>query len=207
MLLASAQGLEAQRRRDSLPFSGRLPRAIGFHPNAFSLVRRAFLRYNNAGPKGGYAMNILVSACLMGACCRYDAEPAPDPRVLALAARHALIPVCPEIYGGLPIPRQPCELRGGRVVGRDGEDFTGAFERGAREALKLARASGCRYAVLKERSPSCGVGRIYDGSFSGRLIPGDGVTAALLRRNGVVVLTPEQADRCVELKGLNGGKA
>jgi len=140
-------------------------------------------------------MNILVSACLMGARCRYDAKPAEDARVLALAGRHTLIPACPEVYGGLPTPRQPSEIRDGRVYTKAGEDVTDAFKRGAQEALRFARAAGCRYAVLKERSPSCGAGRIYDGSFSGKLIPGDGVMAALLRANGVIVLTPDQLDQ------------
>jgi uncharacterized protein YbbK (DUF523 family) len=133
-------------------------------------------------------MNILVSACLLGVNCRYNGVPAPSPAVLALMERHTLIPVCPEQLGGLPTPREPSEHRAGRVVTKSGRDVTEEYGRGAQEALRLAQIFGCRYAILKERSPSCGHGRIYDGSFSGVLIPGSGAAAALLEQNGVTVL-------------------
>lgn len=142
-------------------------------------------------------MNILVSACLLGAYCRFDGQCIEDARVVALAGRHTLIPFCPEIYGGLPTPRLPGEMRGGRIYDKSGADVTEAYARGAQAALRFAKLAGCRYAVLKERSPSCGAGRIYDGSFSGKLIQGDGLTAALLRENGITVLTPEQLDEIV----------
>ena len=133
---------------------------------------------------------ILVSACLLGAACRYDGKGNGNEAVTALLQRDdiCLIPVCPEQLGGMPTPRIPSERRFDRVVNRAGEDVTGHFLRGAREALRLAKLYGCECAVLKERSPSCGCGRIYDGSFTGTLTDGDGVTAELLRENGITVV-------------------
>lgn len=136
---------------------------------------------------------ILVSACLLGTPCRYDGTGKPDKRILALAKTHTLVPVCPEQLGGLPTPRQPAERLGARVVTREGADVTEAFTRGAEETLRLARLLNCHIAILKAHSPSCGCGRIYDGSFSGALIDGDGMTAALLKKNGMTVYT-EQDD-------------
>lgn len=132
-------------------------------------------------------MTLLVSACLLGLPCRYDGAAKPAPQVLELMAEHRLIPVCPEQLGGLPTPRPPAECRDGRVISRAGRDVTAEYVRGAESALELARLFGCRGAILKERSPSCGCGYIYDGSFSGTLIPGDGVTARLLKAHGIPV--------------------
>lgn len=132
-------------------------------------------------------MRIFVSACLLGAACRYDGRSRANGAVLALAQRHELVPFCPEIYGGLPTPRTPAERRGDRVVTADGRDVTDCYRRGAEEALRLARSLGCACAVLKERSPSCGRGRIYDGTFTGTLTDGDGVTAARFRQAGIPV--------------------
>ena len=130
-------------------------------------------------------MKLLVSACLLGAACRYDGCAKPIPEVRHLAQRYDLIPVCPEIFGGLPTPRPPCELVGGSVLTRTGADMTAAYEKGAAETLKLARLLGCHAALLKDRSPSCGSGKIYDGSFSGTLKDGYGITAELLRRENI----------------------
>ncbi|MBS6955844.1 MAG: DUF523 domain-containing protein [Enterocloster asparagiformis] len=132
-------------------------------------------------------MNILVSACLLGVNCRYNGGGELAPGILELMERCHLVPVCPEIMGGLATPRTPAERRDGRVVTGDGQDVTGAYARGAEEAVRLAKLYRCRYALLKERSPSCGSGRIYDGTFTRKLIPGDGVTAARLRDEGVAV--------------------
>lgn len=140
-------------------------------------------------------MNILVSACLLGVNCRYNAVRAENEAVKALMERHTLIPVCPEQLGGLPTPRFPAERRGSGVFMDDGADVTASFAAGAAEALRIARLYGCEYAVLKERSPSCGSGFIYDGSFTGTLTPGDGVTAALLKANGVTVLGETGIDK------------
>lgn len=139
-------------------------------------------------------MTILVSACLLGCPCRYDGTAKADPRVLALMERHTLIPVCPEQLGGLPTPRLPSERREGGVFDRGGMDVTVQYRQGAEEVLRLARLYGCTHAVLKERSPSCGSGQIYDGSFSHVLVPGSGVAAELLAQNGITVLGESQAD-------------
>ena len=115
---------------------------------------------------------ILVSACLLGCACRYDGQSKPNPLVQELARRGLAVPVCPEQLGGLPTPRKPSERRGDRVVMSDGRDVTAEYRRGAEETLRLARLYGCTAAVLKERSPSCGCGRIYDGTFTGTLTDG-----------------------------------
>jgi len=138
-------------------------------------------------------MNILVSACLMGVCCRWDGDTnGPHPDIEALMQEHHLIPICPEIMGGLPTPRHPAERRGKIVATRNYTDVTEQYERGAEEALKLAHLYRCKYAILKERSPSCGSGKIYDGTFHGHLIRGDGVTAELLKSYGVTVIGESQ---------------
>lgn len=133
---------------------------------------------------------LLVSACLLGENCKYSGGNNYDPAVAALAARYELIPVCPEQLGGLPTPRAPSERVGDRVLTRDGTDVTDAFRLGAEKTLEIARINGVRRAVFRERSPSCGCGAVYDGTFSGTLVPGDGVAAALLRASGVEVTGP-----------------
>lgn len=148
-------------------------------------------------------MNILISSCLLGLDCRYCGGGCPDERIKRIAGRFDLVPVCPEQMGGLPTPRPPVELRNGRAVNCSGKDLTEAFQKGARETLKLAKLLGCRCAVLKSKSPSCGSGLIYDGTFSGTLTQGDGVTAGLLRRSGIFVLNEENAE--AELKQLSAG--
>ena len=132
-------------------------------------------------------MNVLVSACLMGFRCRYDGGAQRLECLDDLRERHVLIPVCPEVMGGLPTPRPPAERRGDRVVTEDGADLTAQYRKGAETALLLAEAAGCRAAILKANSPSCGCGQIYDGSFCHRKVPGDGVTAELLRAHGLAV--------------------
>ena len=112
---------------------------------------------------------ILISACLLGAACRYDGGSKPVLSVEALMGRYQLVPVCPEQLGGLPTPREPSERQGDLVVMKSGADVTAQYQRGAEQALHLARVFGCKKAVLKERSPSCGSGEIYDGTFSGKL--------------------------------------
>lgn len=136
--------------------------------------------------------SILVSACLLGASCRYDGKAKPVKKVIALKEKYNLIPVCAEIMGGLPTPRIPCEIKNGRAVNQNGEDKTAEYVRGAEEVLRLARLFGCDTAVLKSRSPSCGNGEIYDGSFSGRLISGDGICAELLKANGIKIFNETQ---------------
>lgn len=131
--------------------------------------------------------NILVSACLLGVSCRYDGKSKPNENVIALKDRYNLIPVCPEIMGGLPTPRKASEIQGSQVVMGDGKNVTKEYRKGAEEVLRLCRLFGCKRAVLKEKSPSCGCGKVYDGTFSGKLIDGNGITAKLLMENGIEV--------------------
>ena len=138
---------------------------------------------------------ILVSACLLGVCCRYDGASKPNADVIKLRERYVLIPICPEVDGGLPTPRTPSEQVGDKVMMSDGKDVTDNFVSGAEAALERAKAFSCSIAVLKARSPSCGSGMIYDGSFSGKLIEGEGVTAGLLKKNGITIYTEEELDK------------
>ena len=144
-------------------------------------------------------MKFLISACLLGCRCRYDGASKPLPQIAALAERHTLVPVCPEQLGGLPTPRPPSERRGDRVVTRAGGDVTAQYRRGAEEALRLCRLLGCEAALLKERSPSCGSREIYDGTFTGTLTEGDGVTAELLRAQGIPVYGESRAEGLLAL--------
>ena len=134
---------------------------------------------------------IIVSACLAGFNCRYDGVSKPCDKVVQMVAQGRAIPVCPEQMGGLPTPRISAERRGERVVRMDGVDVTAEFIHGAEECLKLAKLVGVRKAILKAKSPSCGCGYIYDGTFSHTLIPGDGVMAAIFKANGIEVETDE----------------
>lgn len=134
---------------------------------------------------------LLISACLTGENCKYNggSNALPAAELAALRELFELVPVCPERLGGLPTPRVPSERRGGRVVSREGADVTEAFRRGAEAALRIGRENGCRLALLKSNSPSCGSGRIYDGSFTGRLTDGDGVAAELLKQRNFEVFS------------------
>lgn len=135
---------------------------------------------------------LIVSACLAGFPCRYDGKKTINTAVQQLVKEGKAIPVCPEQLGGLPTPRLPAEMKAGKVINSDGNDVTEAFEKGAAVVLEIAKQYGCTDALLKARSPSCGKGRIYDGSFSGILIEGNGKTADLLMRNGITVTTEEE---------------
>lgn len=137
---------------------------------------------------------ILVSACLLGMCCRYDGRSCPNSAVTALSDRYELIPVCPEQLGGLPTPRTPSERVGDKVIMKDGTDVTCQYNKGAAEVLRLTELLDISIAVLKSRSPSCGKGQIYNGAFDGGLTEGNGVTADLLIRNGIRVFTEEETD-------------
>ena len=131
---------------------------------------------------------LLVSACLLGKPCRYDGASVPCAKLVGLAQTHAVVPVCPEQLGGLPTPRIPSEIQAdGRVLDREGVERTAAFQAGAAAAVALACERGCTHAILKANSPSCGSSTVYDGTFSGRIIAGEGIAAAALRRAGVFV--------------------
>ena len=133
----------------------------------------------------------MVSACLAGLHCRYDGRTNLKPEVAELVASGLAVPVCPEELGGLPTPRDPSERRGDSVMMADGTDVTAEFRSGAEAALYIAEEYGCSAAILKARSPSCGCGRIYDGSFSRTLVDGSGVFAELLQSRGFEVFTEE----------------
>ena len=134
--------------------------------------------------------NLLISACLLGVKCKYSggSNALPEETIEKLRTRYRLIPVCPETAGGLPTPRDPSERLGERVVSCRGADVTAQFKKGAEAALTLARRYGCTTALMKEHSPSCGSGLIYDGSFLGKLVKGDGCAAELLKAAGVSVV-------------------
>lgn len=139
--------------------------------------------------------NILVSACLLGIECRYFGDGKENAAVIQLLEKYHLIPVCPEQLGGMPTPRNPVELKDGRAYDAEGRDFTVQFEKGAQETLRIAELFGCRAAVMKSKSPSCGCGMIYDCTFSGKLVPGNGKAAELLLKNGVQVCTEQDLSK------------
>ena len=133
----------------------------------------------------------IVSACLAGINCRYNGGSKPNQKVIELVKKGEAIPVCPEQLAGLTTPRTPTEEKDGRIITKDGKDLTKEFQKGAQEALKIAKLSNCKEAILKSKSPTCGCGKIYDGSFSGNLINGDGVFTKLLKENNIKVITEE----------------
>lgn len=135
---------------------------------------------------------ILVSACLLGEPCRYDGASKAHAGVMRLAHRYELIPVCPERLGGLDTPRERAERQGDAVVTEEGRDVTLPYVIGAAEAARIARDAHCATAVLKAKSPSCGSGQIYDGTFTGTLVSGDGIAAELFKKMGIRVLTEEE---------------
>lgn len=139
-------------------------------------------------------MRILVSACLLGVSCRYDGHSMPDPKILALARGHTLIPLCPEQLGGLPTPRIPSEYDGQTVRNREGKDVTSEFRRGAEECVRLTKLLHVDLAILKDKSPSCGVGMRYSGRFDKILTQGDGMTAELLKKAGIPVISCSEID-------------
>ena len=133
-------------------------------------------------------MIIAVSACLLGENCKYNGSNNYHKRLAEFVKGHQVIPLCPEVLGGLLVPREPAEIVGGVVRCRNGTSVDAAFRTGAAAALEKAKAAGAELVILQSRSPSCGVGMIYDGSFSGNLTAGDGIFAALLKQNGIPVI-------------------
>jgi uncharacterized protein YbbK (DUF523 family) len=135
---------------------------------------------------------IIVSACLAGIECRYDGGAKPSLKVVDLVKQGKAIPVCPEQLGGLATPRIAAEKKGDQIIRQDGQDVTAEFLKGAEESLKIAKLAGCKKAILKSKSPSCGCGEIYDGTFSGDLVKGDGVFTELLKKNKIKTLTEDE---------------
>lgn len=136
---------------------------------------------------------ILVSACLLGYETRYDGKSMACQKVMDLAKDNVLIPVCPEQLGGLQTPRNPAERQDDKslILMNDGTDVSGQYRKGADIAVSIAQMDDVDYCILKANSPSCGCGRIYDGTFSGNKVPGDGVTAEALKKAGFRVITEE----------------
>jgi uncharacterized protein YbbK (DUF523 family) len=134
----------------------------------------------------------LCSACLLGINCRYNGETKTNRKVIELAKKEVLIPVCPEQLGGLATPREACEQKNNNVFTKTGKDLTTKFKNGANEVLRIAKLFGIKEAILKQRSPSCGCGKIYNGNFDGTIIEGNGVTAKLLKENGIKIISEEE---------------
>ena len=142
---------------------------------------------------------ILISACLVGDNVKYDGGNNKNPLIEKLLEKYELVPFCPEVEGGLPTPRHPSEQRGEQVVNDIDEDVTDEFNRGADLALNICLYLKIKKAILKERSPSCGVHSIYDGTFSHKVIPGSGVTATLLKRKGIEVYNEDEIPELLDL--------
>ena len=132
---------------------------------------------------------ILVSMCLLGINCKYNGGNNLSEEVLEYIKDKEVYPICPEIMGGLKTPRNPSEIQGNKVINNIGEDVTQQYLKGAEEALKIAKLFNIKKAILKAKSPSCGNGKIYDGTFTSTLIEGDGITTKLLKENGIEVIT------------------
>ena len=150
----------------------------------------------------GKKPKLLVSACLLGKNCKYNGGNNKNADVIALKEHFDIVEVCRECFGGLKIPRVPNEIINGRAVSKNGEDFTKEYVDGAEKTLYIAQESGAVYALLKERSPSCGKGVIYDGTFSGRLVPGNGITADLLLKNGYRIFGESETDKLLDEAGI-----
>ena len=140
---------------------------------------------------------VLISACLAGINCKFNGENnLLDSGILdEISKKYHLLFICPEVFGGLSTPREPAEIKGGLVVTKTAKDVSENFKFGAEICLKIAKLNGCKKAILKARSPSCGSGQIYDGSFSKKLVFGDGVAAKLLKENGILVFSEDEIGR------------
>lgn len=132
---------------------------------------------------------ILISACLIGDKTKYDGKSNYHPLVKQLLEKYELVPFCPEVEGGLPTPRQPSEIIKDKVMNKEGKDVTRNFKDGASKALMICQYLGIKMAILKEGSPSCGLNQVYDGTFTGKKIKGSGITAQLLIKNGIKVIS------------------
>ena len=142
---------------------------------------------------------VIVSACLLGENCKYSGGNNYNPDVARLTDKFELIPVCPEVFGGLDPPRPPSEIVGDRVISKTGDDVTCQYHDGAEKTLYIARENNCPVALLKERSPSCGCSKIYDGTFSGTLVDGNGITAQLLLDNDIAVFGESNINKLIDL--------
>lgn len=184
------------------------------HSSLNTMLRNGYVIIKTAEKYGGLCRHILykkkeavrpkllVSACLLGISCRYNEKWELNEELVRLMQDADLIPVCPESIGGLSTPRVPAERVGEQVITKTGVDVTREYCKGAAIALHLAKLYGCRCAVLKERSPSCGSGMIYDGTYTGKLVPGDGVAAELLKKHGIQVFGESKIGSCRRFLGI-----
>ena len=136
-------------------------------------------------------MKIMVSACLLGDNVKYDGTNNKNDELIEFLKYYEVIKVCPECFGGLPIPRSPAEINNEKVINKERIDVTNEFRLGANKTLEIAKKNGIKIAILKKNSPSCGSNKIYDGTFTHTLIDGDGITARLLKENGIIVLNED----------------
>lgn len=143
-------------------------------------------------------MKYVVSACLMGDNCKYNGGNNYSKEVVAFLKDKEFIKVCPECLGGLSTPRVPSEIVLDKVINQEGSDVTNEYHLGAKKTLEIAKACYAQCAILKSKSPSCGCGLIYDGTFSRKLIPGDGITTKLLKENGIFVINSDELDKLKE---------
>ena len=139
-------------------------------------------------------MTILVSACLMGENCKYSGGNNFRPELAEILSGHTVIPVCPEVAGGLPVPRIPAEIVNGTVMNREGRSVDAAFRAGAEKVLETARQTHPDLIILQPRSPSCGTGSVYDGTFTGKLVPGNGIFAQMAIDEGYTVMDADRAE-------------
>ena len=146
-------------------------------------------------------MKIMVSACLIGEKCKYNGKDNNSEKLAEYLKGHEVIAVCPEVAGGLPIPRIPCEIYNGVVINKEGQSKEAEFVKGAKICLKKALDEKIDLAILQSRSPSCGVKQIYDGSFSGKLIDGKGVFARMLSENNINVMDVEDIPASKSISG------
>lgn len=144
---------------------------------------------------------VLISSCLTGSPCRYNASGCLTNSLQKLIDRFDLISACAECMGGLPTPRSPSERIGARVLTNKGKDVTYEFTKGAKRVVELAKSTNCKFAILKEKSPSCGTHLVYDGSFTGKVVEGSGVTAELLKKNGIECFSEDEIDKIIEKFG------
>ena len=135
---------------------------------------------------------IVVSACLAGKNCRYNGKASTSEKIVKLVKEGKAIKVCPEILGGLKTPRPPTEIQNKMIITKEGIDLTKQFVLGAKTALKIAKENGCTQAILKSKSPSCGSIKIYDGTFSGKLIAGEGIFCTLLKKNQIKIISEKE---------------
>ena len=144
-------------------------------------------------------INILVSACLLGENCKWNGRNNAREHIIKLKEKYNLVPFCAEVLGGLPTPRIPSEIRGNKVFNQVELDVTKQFVRGAQRTLEIALNNHCKYAILKAHSPSCGVNKVYDGTFSRTLIEGQGITTKLLKKNKIIVFADDEIEKLLEI--------